>query len=425
VRARRFRILIAISGIAVACVLLWALVRANSPREVRLRDGRTLVIRQVSYGTEHEFLYGTPWYRMVAAVTPPRWRQKLPLRIFRNKSAEPALVVWGEWRLPGTPRVAPNGLSISETNWNQRFRVYGGTSTVSSNRVLMFWSLENFPRRSSALEFDLEEWSSSRWIKVGTLRLPNPARHRFPKWRPKAFPASRVTNGIEVFVENMIPGSFISSPWVTTTPRMELSTGFAALFQVREGGQVSRQWQVAGMRVRDATGNHVSSRAISTSFSVGDHILAGVEGPLWPGEPAWSLSAEFVRAGNYPSNELCTLTNIPLPSVGSVTQVLASARANGRDVIGVELQWRGRSPGPFRQPQDVEIEPLLPVIEPGDYVCLAEVRDDAGRRLRFERSHYSIEPFHYGIELLPDSKTLDLTFAMERKVQVEWKIKIR
>ena len=77
------------------------------------------------------------------------------------------------------------------------------------------------------------------------------------------------------------------------------------------------------------------------------------------------------------------------------------------------------------QPQDMEIEPLVPVVDPGDYVCLAEVRDDAGRRLRFQRSRYSIEPFHYGIELLPDSKTLDLTFAMERKVQVEWKVKIR
>src|SRR5436305_1727713 len=162
---RRKRIVIAVSGILLAVVLLWAIGRMNARRSIRFADGRRLTIQQVTYGTDHEFLYGKPWYRMMAAVVPAKWRQKLPVRVLRAKSSEPTLMIWGEWELSGTNRPA-QAVAISETN--QNFRVYGTTSTISSNIVVMGWSLDNFPRRARKLTFQLEEFEPPSWKSRGT-----------------------------------------------------------------------------------------------------------------------------------------------------------------------------------------------------------------------------------------------------------------
>jgi hypothetical protein len=164
---------------------------------------------------------------------------------------------------------------------------------------------------------------------------------------------------------------------------------------------------------------------VQPSVRVGDFILFGIDGPLLSNENAWKVKADFVRASAFHSDEICAIKGLPVPASGTSTQVLANAEANGIRIIGVELQWRGRGVRPYRMNQDVEIEPLLPRFGNDDVIILAEVRDEMGRSLPFERSHYTLDPFHFGIELFPDSRTLDLTFAMQKRLSAEWTVRVQ
>ena len=114
-----------------------------------------------------------------------------------------------------------------------------------------------------------------------------------------------------------------------------------------------------------------------------------------------------------------------MPASGVSTQILADVQANGISLVGVELQRVGRGINFYRVNEDLAVEALLPEVLPDTAVALAEVRDDAGRTLLFEPSQRGIEEFHYGIQLYPDSRTLDLTFAMQKRLRIEWTVGVQ
>jgi len=336
----------------------------------------------------------------------------------------PHLVVWGDWTLPGTNGPA-HWLIDRNAKWGRTVPIYGSVYRISSNHVVTGWALDNFPHRERSLTFELTDSLALNSKPVASISVRNPVRRGFPSWNKEHFPATRTTAGIDLVIANFCEATFISSPWLTVLPKTELTTGFAGVFQVRDNGRATSNWSVNRMVVRDATGNQLTSRAITASFSVGEFMVTGLEGPLWKTEPDWKVSAEFVRTSNFASNDLCTLKNIPIPAAGTVTQELATAQANGIAIVGVELTWRGRGFNPLRMSQDLEIEPLLPKLDKDDFVSLVEVRDDAGRSLRFEKGRYGIEPFHFGIELPGGSKSLDLTFALHKRLIAEWTVGLR
>ena len=86
----------------------------------------------------------------------------------------------------------------------------------------------------------------------------------------------------------------------------------------------------------------------------------------------------------------------------------------------MELQRMRPVPSLQRMREDLEIEPLLPRTLTNRIVSLAAVKDDQGRELIHDRSYFNLDGMHFGIELLPDSRALDLTFAVQEPVVIQF-----
>ena len=169
--------------------------------------------------------------------------------------------------------------------------------------------------------------------------------------------------------------------------------------------------------MHDATGNTVRSR-LQPSISVGDYLVFGLDDTIWSTEKAWKFQVRFARTTGFLSNELCSVPAIPVPTSDATTQLSVSAERNGVALIGLELQLLGRSPSLRRFQEDIEIEPLLPQTPVNRVISLAEVTDELGRKLLHDRSYRNLDPLHFGVELPPDSRLLNLTFSIQEPVSI-------
>ncbi len=409
--AFRRRYLAVLLLVIAAALLLWQTFSSGAARRVKLPDGRQLTIHQLTYGTNHQFVYGSFWSRMAATVLPPKWKARTGVQTYMQRSDFPALMIWGEWQLPRGAHPAPmviikdDGASARETATGMWMGV------PASGRLLMGWMLQNFPRRTRPLRFEVGEWNSRSQVQdVASFKLPSAAPRRFPIWKPSPYPMIRQTNGCEFGMLNFCRGRFVADPWLTIMPHLRLGTGYVAVFQVKRDGIPAPEWTLRRIKISDATGNAISSR-FEPCLSIGDNLVMGLGGALWSTERAWRFETQFVQTTGYRSNELCVFTGISVPPLGATTQIVVRAEANGLSFSGLKLQHFGGSQPVFRLHATLEVTPLYGEASTEHAITLVEVTDDLGRKLRHGRSYYNLDGVRFGIELLPDSHSLNLTLA--------------
>ena len=409
--------------LVIAGLVLWRGFLASGRRVASFPNGRQLIIRQSTYGTEHQFITGNALAKVVAPALPDSLKGKIGVRTFTEKTERPTVVVWGEWRLGKD--TSPTAASVS-----QMLRIKRQGSQDARN-VVVWWGrhygaylalpLNNFPRRDPILHLEICEFDKGWRLKpVAEFSLPNPSPKNFPQWKADPYPIVKRTGGLEFSMANFSAGQFVADPWLTVMRHLQLGTGYTAIFRVAENSRALDNWEVKQLIVRDATGNIVKSR-LQPSVQVGDYLVFGLGEVLWPSEQAWKFETEFTRTSGFTSNEVCSMEGISIPAfLGTATQVLASAKANGAELIGVELQRMRPVPSLQRMREDLEIEPLLPRTLTNRIVSLAAVKDDQGRALNHDRSYFNLDGMHFGIELLPDSRALDLTFAVQEPVVIQF-----
>jgi hypothetical protein len=200
-------------------------------------------------------------------------------------------------------------------------------------------------------------------------------------------------------------------------PHLRLATGYVAAFQVKRAGIPRPEWNVRRIKVTDATGNAIASR-FEPCLSIGDYLVMGLGGALWSSEGAWTFETQFVQTIGYQSNELCTIPSIPVPPSGVTTQIVFRAEANGLSFSGLKLQQFSGGQLFFRLRANLEVTPLCGETPTQHAIILVEVTDDFGRKLRHDRSYYNLDDVRFGIELLPDSHSLNLTLAAPTPVNV-------
>jgi len=289
----------------------------------------------------------------------------------------------------------------------------------------MAWNAENFPRRAAGFRFQVCDFTNGAFRTAAAFDLPNPVRHKYSSWKPEPLPINRRRGGLQFEAVNFSKGAFVDEPWLSQSGRPQLRTGYVALLQVKQDGLTLENWQVEQATVLDPTGNRINPRVPpSPSSSIGGFLVFGLPReltPLWPSEDVWKIIPQFTRTGGFASNELFLLSAIPIPTAnGVLTQILARAEANGVSVAGVEMKLMGTSFWIQRIRQNLQIEPFLAQRRPDRHLSLFEVKDDRGRRLQHDQSYFNTDGKHFGIELLPDSKSLDLTFAVQEPVTVEY-----
>ena len=400
---------------------MWRISSAERARTVTMPDGRQLAIRQLTYGTQHRFLYGNVWARLAAPMLPDSWKAKAGLQTFFHGTTTPALVIWGDWRLPrNAPGPAQMAL-ISEAGSDRPASESGVWMGVpASNHLIMAWVFQNFPRRARSLRVQMCDWDSKSQLKpAATFTLASPVRHTFTTWKAERYPLLRPVKGLQFCMLNFSPGGFLRDPWPLLFTGSSIVSGHVAVFQVKQDRRALDNWHVEAMTVTDATGNVVKGK-LQPFVSVGGYIVFGLNDTLWLTEKSWQFRTQFARDGGFASNELCTIRGLPAITSGSVTQLVTNIEVNGVSIGGVEMQAKGRGPSPYRLHEDLEVQPILTQTAGERLVTLVGATDNQGRQLQHDRSYYNLDGHHFGIEPLPDSKSLDLTFAVQAPVTVEF-----
>jgi hypothetical protein len=413
--------------LAALFILAWYIRSAANPQSVRLADGRALTIERITFGTEHKLIYGDLWSRFTASVLPPKWKSRSSAKIYVVRTVTPSLMIWGHWEFP--PRganPAPWGLLKGEANDSEVKPAGSWVGVPAKGHLIMAWNAENFPRRSSQLHFEVCDFTNGAFKVAAHFNLPNPARRRHPVWQPEKLPTSRSVDGFQVEVARFCKGVFIDEPWLTEFGRPLLRTGWVSVVQVKRDGRLLDNWQVNQATLLDATGNRTTPRVPpSPSLRIGDYLIFGLAQeytPLWSSENAWKFIPQLTRTSGFASNELCVVSAIPVPTSGVATQIAASIAANGLSLTGIQLRRTGGSLSPQRIRQNLELQPLLAQSRADRHISLFEVTDDLGRRLRHDQSYFNVDGKHFGIEVLTNSQALNLTFAVQKPLTVEFAV---
>lgn len=118
---------------------------------------------------------------------------------------------------------------------------------------------------------------------------------------------------------------------------------------------------------------------------VGAYEQVRFAGPLWASEQAWRFRFGFVRKGPFNSNDVFAINDVPVPATTAPVKLQTNLNHQGFRIWGVTVQ-PFRDPAPLRGTvwPNAEISIRGSGIEDGWALICLELKDQAGRPLRFE-----------------------------------------
>jgi hypothetical protein len=192
----------------------------------------------------------------------------------------------------------------------------------------------------------------------------------------------------------------------------------------------------------DATGNHASSSGIQNTWQ-GDNDSVTYQAGLWADEPAWKLRAEFSQQTDFASNELWSVSNIPLEPGSQQDYWNFGNNFNNRrsntnvvvaetDLNGVHLkifpakvftdQQMGN--GEINGGIHIQATPSLPA---GTMMTLVKATDNQGGEIQSNGSGTSgngtSTTYSYQLRDLGGLTNLNVTIALHKNRSVEFTVK--
>src|ERR1041384_7149908 len=110
---RRSWIAMAVLASAIGLISWWAM-RHPSSRTVKVLDDQEFTLKAVTYGTNHRYVHGKPWFKALATVLPAKWSGPLGLRVLTQDTSSSILMVWGHWRNPHGTNQTPSDASLCD-----------------------------------------------------------------------------------------------------------------------------------------------------------------------------------------------------------------------------------------------------------------------------------------------------------------------
>lgn len=209
------------------------------------------------------------------------------------------------------------------------------------------------------------------------------------------------------------------------------------VFGFRQKGRPVENWNIQKLTIEDATGNRFSPYLVrhSQGFSWTTNGTVKLLGALWPGENAWKLDVEFVRASGFAADELWESPPITLPAVGVDTNLNAGFQRDGATVQLAGLAAPGADhPAPFTwiakywgSEEKDKIVSLAVRISPAldrRRLKLLRAMDQNGREARLVE-HRNEDDTNQAFLLRPDDEaiTLKLIFALQRSRFVQFQVR--
>jgi hypothetical protein len=291
-------------------------------------------------------------------------------------------------------------------------------------------------------------------------------------------PVIRTTNGMEITLTKLETGlASIDDRFQSIGRVAPNGRGYSrATLQIKENGELTRNWYVSALRARGASGearlNNMmvpdmvfglypyGSPIPTRSFRLGQpspatnqpafmqkvretvdskDVRYNFTDPLWPEEPAWKIEMDLVRLAGFASNELWTIKGVRVPKDTELVEASAIITRDGEklEFIGVSGPGLENSPMPVSMPLSTRnmrvasVQLLLPRALNDSEISLAEVKDETGRKAKPSgtssasgsgyRSSIGITLTNdqvlrgFSFEIPEGAKQLDVTLTVARK----------
>jgi len=417
----------AMAFVLVAGFLAWLLPGPQA--DLVLADGRQVSLLATTYGTRHTYEEGSFLARLVARFFGPNRGERFGYRSHNFSSMSPSLTVWTEWPRGGS-NSPPRYASIRAPGMFESEPLYLAASSFSSRkpRSIVAWKFESYPRRAGKLEIRFHDHPLPyRPNPLGALMVPNRAEQGVAAFGGSE-PPIRVENGGVKFSLKSLESGLEVPLWRRGT-ESALAPWTTATFEVREGGAISTNWMIRRIECIGATSNYFAVPYTRLPNRNG-RLEAGFSKVLWPDEPDWNLTAEFVRTSGYAEADLWTLREVPVSRTNSAVVTNFVAAIHGDIAAQLTLKpalLQSAAENGYLRTTDLGLSFTSSV--PEMRVELARVTDNRGRELKFGNG-YALWPHtgpngHYvaGMELAPDTQSIDVTFAFQRPRFVTFVVK--
>jgi len=421
-------LLAAVAFALIAGLLAW-LMPGGERFDLQLADGRTVSVLQTTYGTRHVYEEGSVLAKWVAKLAGPARAQRFGFRSHTTMTLTPGIVVWTAWMKSSSNR-PPRYASLREVSGFETEPVFLSVETLSSDktRSVIAWRFENYPRRAESFEIRFHERSPPyRPDPLGALLVRNVPLTNFPPLGGQEPPVTVVEGGITFTLVKLSSGEALP-PWRRGT-ESGLAPWTTATFEVKEHGRASTNWTIRRITATGATSNSFTVLYPKVAMKDG-RLTPGFVSVLWPDEPDWNLSVEFVGTRNFSPEDLWTLRSVPATRTNALFTTNFPASIQGGVQAGLSLQPAAMLPGAeggYLRTTDLGLS--FTSLVSNLRVELTRAVDNHGRELKFGDGVY-LWPFSgpsgryvAGLELAADTESVDLTFAFQQPRRIEFKVK--
>ena len=422
--------LILIIGIAAGAY--WWLQR---PQVIVLDNGDKLTLVGVTYGKRHK-----PPEQKTKPAPGARGRQQAPQTF---TTANNALVLWvrqeheaNRWPNYQLYLYDKANTACTGTSGNRNFGS-GGTQEVVAVQF------DSFPRRQGSFIVRAQEWGQGgQMMSEKHFTISNPAHGTFETWKPETLPVTKTDDDFSVTLTKLVAGADLPYQRNDLDADDAMNKCVAATFTVQRNGSPVANWQLQTVESSDATGNHVNTGGVQNTWKDSTDSVTYQAG-LWADEPAWKLRAEFSQTKDFPSNELWSVSNIPLEpgtqqDYWNFGNNFNNRRSNTNVVVaetdlgGVHLkvytakrftdQQMGN--GEVSGGVHVQVTPSLPA---GMQMTLVKVTDNQGGEIQSNGSGTSgngtSTTYSYQLRDIGGLTNLNVTVALHKNRSVEFTVK--
>lgn len=346
-------VLVVLALIAGGAALALLVAPQKPPlQKVTLPDGQVLLLKGVTYGTNH--VLGTRVAKALAKL--PLAGRRFAARVLGDQAVatqtstttEPSLKLWIE-RKAGT-----NSEALPQAGTTYRAYAADSSGFISGADYWFMpqsvWNLDFsvFPRREEFVTVKLiQAEAANKLTEVGSFRVKNPVLKKYPFFTPDPEHTVRTNGHISVKLERLITGTsgdlvHTSSKSGKSAVRCRTNQPGAMNYSVVQtkistGTRTNELWEVCRIIVCDPTGNESKDRSRSTG---GDYNTTAFSPSLWPSESAWKLNLQFKRRAGFATNELFAFPEIPLPKHGATNALGWFTNVNGCRVTVAEVYRR-------------------------------------------------------------------------------------
>jgi hypothetical protein len=430
---KRVRMLLAVLLVVALAAGIGVSLGIRKPlrREWPLVRGGKVRVLKVTRGTSHVFLDGS-WRENLYPFTPDSLRTRLNWKPLTARTPGDLLVIWLKLDQPpnssygsasGGPMVQIRTSAVDADGLESPAFAQMLGQMMPNNLYAV--GLDHFPGRGKEIVVRIYDGSQINGEKLGQFKISNPSPDSGTRWTSEKLPARRETNGLSISLVKLQTGwcDIVGSKAVS--PRSEETGKFSSVsVELREHGAPTKNWKVASVSAVSASGERWNSNEYRDRWRDKEYTLF-FRGALWRDEPAWKISVEAMRVGNFPTQETWTVRGIRVPKPQEVVEVRAATNIHN---IEVELLGLGgpntvmpEAWGHIGYPlnrTELRVR-MTPGLE-DRHLFVAEVRDEQGNKLE-SNEDAGDRDFHGFRIVVPDSaQALDITLAVTKSTRVEF-----